>query len=341
MTLLNRREALAISAGALIGVPYCRPVPAAPSIDGVLHYRNERRYTVTHSAVFENGDVALRSLELWIPIPSDQPEQQIRRLSVEPNVPIVRDAGRQATVAKLYLAEGLPAAGKSLRLRVSYEITCREIVPDANAMKNARFRPYQQDDRYRYFTRPENKIETTMPAIVQQAKKLRSRRRTPLELARAAYDWVLEQTEYKLIEGLGGAAYCFERGHGECGDYSALFVALCRAAGVPARPVAGFWADKTDGWHCWAEFMLPSGQWVPVDPSVGDQNAPNRQRYFGGLDNRRVALCKTYDVALIDSPLGHQEVDFLQVGAWWWYTSQSLEGKRRPTARFSVVAGKR
>ena len=144
---------------------------------------------------------------------------------------------------------------------------------------------------------------------------------------------MLDRTSYKLIGGLGGAAYCLRKGHGECGDYSALFVALCRAAGIPARPVTGFWANKTNSWHVWAEFMLPTGEWIPVDCSLGDQNEKNRDYYFGSLDNRRVALCKTYDVALPEARVGRKEIDFLQVGAWWWHASRT--GKR-PTAKFTV-----
>ena len=334
----TRRETLAASLGALIGEPWRSRAMAATRSGGVVRHRNERRYTVTHSAVVENGDAALKSLEIWVPIPTDQPEQQIRSLKIEPQVPILRDTGGQAAVARLYLAgELVPGTGESRRLQVSYQVACRETVLDSEAVQKYRFQPYRDDRTYRHFTRPEEKIETTLPEIVAAAEKLRGRRRTPLDVARAAYDWVLQRTEYKLIDGLGGAAYCLRRGHGECGDYSALFVALCRAAGIPARPVAGFWADRTDGWHCWAEFMLPTGEWIPVDPSVGDQNDRNRRRYFGGLDNRRVALCKTYDVTLAGTPVGRRSLDFLQVGAWWWTVSKPLEGKRRPKAKFSVT----
>lgn len=337
MPRLTRRETLAIGLGSLIGTPWCGRAAAAPGTGGVVRYGNERRYAITHSAVVDPGAAPLRSLEIWIPVPTDQPEQEIRSLKIEPEVPIARDVGGQAAVAKLYLAEGLPGPGQTARLQVSYEVTCREIMPVADALENYRARPYRNDRRYRHFTRPEKKIETTLPAIVEQANRLRGGRRNPVDFARTAYEWVLERTEYKLIEGLGGAAYCLKRGHGECGDYSALFVALCRAAGIPARPVAGLWADRTDGWHCWAEFMLPSGEWIPVDPSIGDQGDRKRRRYFGGLDNRRVALCKTFDVVLERSPLGHQRADFLQVGAWWWRGPRSLQGEGRPKARFSVT----
>jgi transglutaminase-like putative cysteine protease len=49
-----------------------------------------------------------------------------------------------------------------------------------------------------------------------------------------------------------------------------LFAALCRAAGVPARPVWGvlFLPRDQGGFasHNWDEVYIPGCGWVPVDP---------------------------------------------------------------------------
>jgi tetratricopeptide (TPR) repeat protein len=64
------------------------------------------------------------------------------------------------------------------------------------------------------------------------------------------------------------------RGHAECRGYTILFVALCRAAGVPARPVWGLamlppkpespGGDYSS--HNFAEVYIPGSGWIPVDP---------------------------------------------------------------------------
>jgi tetratricopeptide (TPR) repeat protein len=65
-----------------------------------------------------------------------------------------------------------------------------------------------------------------------------------------------------------------ERGHAECRGFTILFVALCRAAGVPARPI---WAlvmlpptTESPGGnyssHNYAEVYITGVGWVPVDP---------------------------------------------------------------------------
>lgn len=52
-------------------------------------------------------------------------------------------------------------------------------------------------------------------------------------------------------------------------DRAAVVVALARAAGLEARPVAGLVAVSGGGWarHAWVEIHL--GEWVPADPTFG------------------------------------------------------------------------
>lgn len=57
---------------------------------------------------------------------------------------------------------------------------------------------------------------------------------------------------------------------GDCTEHTRLFVALCRAAGIAARPVRGLvWMGddaQAFGWHAWAEVEL-NGRWRPMDPT--------------------------------------------------------------------------
>jgi tetratricopeptide (TPR) repeat protein len=61
-----------------------------------------------------------------------------------------------------------------------------------------------------------------------------------------------------------------KRGHAECRGHAALVTALCRAAGVPARPVWGiyFHPGEKGGFdsHNWVEVHIPGCGWVPLDP---------------------------------------------------------------------------
>lgn len=69
------------------------------------------------------------------------------------------------------------------------------------------------------------------------------------------------------------ASETLARGRGACRDLAALFVELCRHAGLAARFVSGYEAGGDDdgqhALHAWAEVYVPGGGWRGYDPSVG------------------------------------------------------------------------
>lgn len=74
-----------------------------------------------------------------------------------------------------------------------------------------------------------------------------------------------------------------ERGHAECRGYTMLFAALCRASGIPARPVWGLiFIDKGFRSHNWDEVYISGVGWVPVDPQAAET--------FGWLPINRVRM---------------------------------------------------
>lgn len=119
----------------------------------------------------------------------------------------------------------------------------------------------------------------------------------PLERARRAFALTQDRLDYQRRQGFKGAARAWTEGVGECTDYAAVFVALCRSMGVPARPVAGYW--WTNGaWdhHAWAEFYVAGIGWIPADPTQADADPAHAADYFAASDGRRVGVCQAVDV---------------------------------------------
>lgn len=103
--------------------------------------------------------------------------------------------------------------------------------------------------------------------------------------ARRIYDWIVDHTfRDPAVEGcgLGDIRWMLETKNlgGKCADLNALFVGLCRAAGLAARDVYGLRVgpsrsfrslgrsgDVTTAQHCRAEVHLPGRGWLPVDPA--------------------------------------------------------------------------
>jgi transglutaminase-like putative cysteine protease len=100
--------------------------------------------------------------------------------------------------------------------------------------------------------------------------------------------------DYELVGGWNTAPAVLKRGTGSCSEYTFVFIALCRAAGLPARytgsiAIRGDDASLDDVFHRWAEVYLPNYGWIPVDPSRGDEPSPEgRAEAIGHWGNKYI-----------------------------------------------------
>jgi transglutaminase-like putative cysteine protease len=109
---------------------------------------------------------------------------------------------------------------------------------------------------------------------------------------------------------------------GEAGDFAALFVALCRARGIPARPVVGAYTQSgLNSQTIWAEFYLEQVGWIPVDAEAGLNNVEKRNYYFGNVDNGRIILNKGYNITLVPAAPDNFTAAYLQVPFYWFWGS--------------------
>ena len=88
-------------------------------------------------------------------------------------------------------------------------------------------------------------------------------------------DWVYGYLIKAPTIGVPNALEVLQVGQGDCNEHTALFVALARAAGMPARIAAGLVYSERIGeggfyYHAWPEVWLgEDAGWVTADPTFG------------------------------------------------------------------------
>jgi len=126
-------------------------------------------------------------------------------------------------------------------------------------------------DLYRRYTQPEELVESDAPEIVTNAQSITEGTSNIRDKVFKIYSFVTSLLDYSRQEHERGALWALENRSGDCSEYSYLFVALCRAAGIPARVQSGFGFRSSDteivDGHMWAEYYLQNYDWVPVDPT--------------------------------------------------------------------------
>ncbi len=258
--------------------------------DDLYRLTNPRhaRITFTHQAkIYGNGE--LQELNVYIAIPENMPQQQILTKKFIPaNYTEVKDHWDQQVAYYHYRKIRSEA---TLESQMIIEAKISEIQYFIFPDRCGKLDDIPSDIRKRY-TANGSKYKTDDPYIVALAKKIVGDEKNPYWVARKIFDYVREHLEYKLEGGWNTAPVVLQRGTGSCSEYTFSFIALCRAAGLPARYVGsivvrGDDASLDDVFHRWPEVYLPNYGWIPIDPQGGDKPLPrDRARNIGHLPNR-------------------------------------------------------
>lgn len=136
------------------------------------------------------------------------------------------------------------------------------------------------------------------PYIRALAERLSEGCDTPLEKARAFYDYITLHCKYTYVPAYITleriADTCAKSLRGDCGIFALLFITMCRYVGIPAQWQSGLVAEPGyAGSHDWARFYCEPFGWLYADPSfgVGAARVGNEERrrfYFGNLDPYRM-----------------------------------------------------
>lgn len=79
--------------------------------------------------------------------------------------------------------------------------------------------------------------------------------------------WVYGNIEKKPTLSIPSALDVLKMRIGDCNEHATLFVALCRAAGIPSRLCAGIvYNEGSFYYHAWSDVFV--GRWVSVDPTM-------------------------------------------------------------------------
>lgn len=131
----------------------------------------------------------------------------------------------------------------------------------------------------KHYLQPAEKWQTDDPEIQSLAKTLKN--------PRQIYDFVVSKLNYDYgrvredVERYGAKKALENPDNAICMEFTDLFIALARAAGIPAREINGYAHTENrqlqplslvaDVLHAWPEYWdIEAGVWQPVDPTWED-----------------------------------------------------------------------
>ena len=148
-------------------------------------------------------------------------------------------------------------------------------------------------------------LEVDNTEIRTLAVRLRGSETDPRTVAQRIERWVHDSLQKKITIGVPSALVTLRARSGDCNEHTQLYIALARAAGVPARVAAGLaYLDGKFYYHAWPEVWLE--RWVAVDPTFGQfpADASHLRFTIGGL-GRQAELLRLMGVLKVDVLSSH------------------------------------
>lgn len=133
-------------------------------------------------------------------------------------------------------------------------------------------------------------IESEAPEIVAQAHEIIGDETDAQRKALRLVHWVEGNLSQEPSVTIPSARAVLQSRRGDCNEHAVLLAALARAAGIPARVVAGVvYADDGFYYHAWNELWL--GRWISTDAIFGQMPADaTHVKFLEGGPERHLEL---------------------------------------------------
>ena len=271
----------------------------------VVEYMDNLRILKKYNCIVEveytlqnNGPGNIKDVTCGLDIPTViEPFQEINSITTELKDYKEKKDKSGNTFYKFYL--GKINDGSSRSVKALYDVTMTEF-----DLKDDITNPESYDEdiykkELKQYTKSDKYIDSNNEAIIETVKQVVGTETVPYKIAEKLYSFVKNKLEYdyeKLAQKsrkTNKASELLNLDKGVCQDYSILYAALCRAAGIPAKYVAGApirsiayeeSREISDG-HAWNEINLPGLGWVPIDTTaekefMSENNSLNLKTYY-------------------------------------------------------------
>lgn len=257
-------------------------------------------------------DLPPGELKFWLPAAESNEAQEVRLVKTLSPVPV--EMRKEKEYGNSIFFGRMKAPAKEVEIDLRYQVTRYEKV--GNIAGRNPFTPASPGELARSLA--SDRLVPLDEKVRKLAAEVTRGKTTPLAKSRAIYDFVTDSLTYDKSGagwGRGDIHHACDIRRGNCTDFHALFIGLCRASGIPARFIIGFSIPdgkregEIGGYHCWAEFYIDGRGWIPVDASEASKNRAKKEYYFGNLCQNRVEFTHGRDV-LLDPPQHGEKLNY-------------------------------
>ncbi|MCP4649474.1 MAG: transglutaminase domain-containing protein [PVC group bacterium] len=127
-------------------------------------------------------------------------------------------------------------------------------------------------DKYSEFLKATDFLQVNDEKIQKMAKRILKNENNSWLAAKKINDWVYKTIRKTPVVSIPSAIDVLNTREGDCNEHTALFTALARAAGIPAKVHVGLvYLKGRFYYHAWPSVYV--GKWIDMDPTFGQDIA--------------------------------------------------------------------
>ncbi len=272
---------------------------------------NTRTFELTYSVSVKDVPKDASTLDMWIPYPKSDEDQNVIGVSIESPYPVSINHDPEYGNSALFLTIKNPPA-EGFTVKATYKVKRSELLTPK--MDYSKELPTGNNENFAKWLEP-GKYAVMNEAVKRFAEEAVAGRTGTLDKARGIYEFILSKMDYnKQIPGWGKGdvnRVCLaidggETGTGNCTDFHSLFASMMRSQGIPVKFEMGYPLTpgqnqtklKKGGYHCWAKFYVAGIGWVPVDISEARKDMSRKEYFWGSICENRIKFSEGRDITL-------------------------------------------
>lgn len=258
-----------------------------------------RDFSFRYSSTVEPLDQGASEMHIFVPLAVDNAQQQVLEETIEASIE------GQIEIEDRYgnrYWHGVVKSGNTDEVSVEVQTRVRRF--DAPRQEQA-----ATTDSIELFLQANQLVPINHPVLspIQAEIDAAVEDKSQSVYARAVYDWVVDNVEYKKVGtgwGNGDTFWACTERYGNCTDFHSLYIALVRSRSIPAKFEIGFpvpddrESGVIGGYHCWVEVYLPEHGWLAIDASEAAKHPPLREFYYGSRPTNRIHFSTGRDLQL-------------------------------------------
>lgn len=305
--------------GVLLGVLLILPPPvSADEATNSTVYTIEQTYQLPN-----NGTTAVSNVRATLILFDNYTEYACQQVLIEAinvdGIPVVFDGVENTItetgenrIASISLGTINPSSMKTITITNTIKVTQVGPIDEIEVHGSI-------PDNMMEYTQPiAHMWESDDPAIMAKASELTAGEPNIYYQAEAIFDFVKSYLAYEPFENEHSALWAYNSQRGDCSEFTHLFSALCRAADIPTKFVAGYGYNPLAGedlmvqGHAFAFVYFPNVGWTPMDLIWGYP-----QGEFAMLNKDHIIKLMSYGPNLVRG-----ENIRIPGNLWNWYPSE-------------------